>query len=76
MTLPMYRARRLSGCVHTGILIANGDNGAANRLRVLIGDRVSKDLVKCEAQMRAPLWPCRKLDSNWTAWRVKLYPCI
>jgi arylsulfatase A-like enzyme len=39
-------------------------------------EELKKELVKWEAQMKEPLWPCRKPGGNWEVDGIKLDPCV
>ncbi len=39
-------------------------------------EQLKKELAKWEAQMKEPLWPCRKPGGNWEVDGIKLDPCV
>ncbi|MFN0120652.1 MAG: sulfatase [Blastocatellia bacterium] len=41
-----------------------------------IVEQLKKELIKWEAQMKEPLWPCRKPGGNWEVDGIKLDPCV
>ena len=41
-----------------------------------IVEELKKELAKWEAQMREPMWPCRKPGGNWEVDGIKLDTCV